>query len=31
LEYMPQEDYLMVLAAFEKADKRMREAEGEDK
>lgn len=31
LDYMPQEDYLMVLSAFEKADQRMRLAEGENK
>ena len=26
-QFMPQEDYLMVMAAFEKAEKRMKEAE----
>jgi DNA-binding XRE family transcriptional regulator len=30
LDYMPQDDYLMVLAAFEKADQRLKLAEGEN-
>ena len=31
VHYMPEEDYQMVMAAFERAEKRMREEEGGDR
>ena len=31
VHFMPEDEYQMVMAAFERAEERMREAEGEDK